>query len=191
MVIIDPLKIQNTIASACKLALLGGVMLSLVGCGGMQSALGLGKSPPDEFAVVTKAPLVVPPEFSLRPPRPGAPRPQELQPTETARRALLGEEFGEGEEGPSKGEVSLLMRAGADRVDPNIRKVLSDESGGTRKKDEGFADKVLFWRDSESGNVPPKALNARAESERLRSELPSDTGSTDELQNEAGDPADK
>ena len=88
MVIIDPLKIQNTIASACKLALLGGVMLSLVGCGGMQSALGLGKSPPDEFAVVTKAPLVVPPDFSLRPPRPGAPRPQELQPTETARRAL-------------------------------------------------------------------------------------------------------
>jgi len=44
---------------------------------------------PDEFRVVTKAPLVVPPDFSLRPPAPGKPRPQELQPESAARTALL------------------------------------------------------------------------------------------------------
>ena len=32
---------------------------------------------PDEFAVESRAPLTVPPDFDLRPPEPGAPRPQE------------------------------------------------------------------------------------------------------------------
>ena len=42
------------------------------GCGSMR-ALGGAKVTPDEFRVVTKAPLVVPPDFALRPPAPGEP----------------------------------------------------------------------------------------------------------------------
>lgn len=148
MVVSNILEIKIISFIALKLILLVGVVVVLSSCSNVQSALGLGKSPPDEFVVVTKAPLIVPPDFSLRPPRPGAPRPQELQPTETARRALLGEELSESEVGPSKGEVALLMKAGADRVDPNIRRVLSDETGGTRKKDQAFADRVLFYTES-------------------------------------------
>ena len=49
------------------------------------------KVTPDEFRVVTKAPLVVPPDYALRPPAPGEPRPQELQPESAARTALLGQ----------------------------------------------------------------------------------------------------
>ena len=33
---------------------------------------------PDEFAVTRQAPLVVPPDFALSPPNPGAPRPQDV-----------------------------------------------------------------------------------------------------------------
>ena len=43
----------------------------LGGCGGFRDAVGLNKRAPDEFAVVSKAPLVIPPDYGLRPPRPG------------------------------------------------------------------------------------------------------------------------
>ena len=42
----------------------------LGGCDTTKEALGLNKKAPDEFSVVTKAPLVLPPEFGLRPPEP-------------------------------------------------------------------------------------------------------------------------
>ena len=63
----------------------------LVGCTSTQKALGMSKVTPDEFRIVTKAPLVVPPDYALRPPAPGEPRPQELQPESVARNALLGQ----------------------------------------------------------------------------------------------------
>ena len=67
-------------------------LTAATGLGGCQSAsraMGMAKVTPDEFRVVTKAPLVVPPEYALRPPAPGEPRPQELQPESAARNALL------------------------------------------------------------------------------------------------------
>src|SRR5690606_33831923 len=48
--------------------------LAVSGCDSAREAMGLNKKSPDEFAVVTRAPLVLPPEFGLRPPQPGAPR---------------------------------------------------------------------------------------------------------------------
>ncbi|MGH6945318.1 MAG: DUF3035 domain-containing protein, partial [Geminicoccaceae bacterium] len=52
-------------------------LLALGGCarGTVQSALGMDKRAPDEFLVVRRAPLIVPPDFDLRPPRPGATQP--------------------------------------------------------------------------------------------------------------------
>ncbi|MEM6491078.1 MAG: DUF3035 domain-containing protein [Pseudomonadota bacterium] len=41
------------------------------GCGDLAEELGLGKQSPDEFQVVRRAPLSVPPNMALRPPRPG------------------------------------------------------------------------------------------------------------------------
>jgi hypothetical protein len=76
--------------SARRIVLAAALPLALAACEGVKQELGLTKQPPDEFAVVaSKAPLVVPPDFTLRPPRPGAPRPQELQPAEAAKNALM------------------------------------------------------------------------------------------------------
>lgn len=67
------------------------LILALSGCsGGIQDALGMGKRSPDEFAVVSRAPLIVPPDFGLRPPRPGESRPGVDTPSETARASLVG-----------------------------------------------------------------------------------------------------
>ena len=61
------------------LALLGLGLLGpgLAGCQNTKEMLGLTKRSPDEFQVVSRAPLSMPPDYSLRPPTPGAPRPQE------------------------------------------------------------------------------------------------------------------
>jgi len=69
---------------------------------------------PDEFAVQREAPLVVPPDFALVPPQPGAPRPAEGTAAQQALQALFG-----GPAPRSAVETSALDRAGS--ADPGIR----------------------------------------------------------------------
>ena len=58
----------------------------LAACGQKtREAIGLDRPPPDEFAVLTRAPLAIPPGFGLRPPQPGMPRPQEREARDRAR----------------------------------------------------------------------------------------------------------
>ena len=109
------------------------------GCGGMSRALGMEKVTPDEFRVVTRAPLTVPPDYALRPPRPGEPRPQELAPDAEARAALFGQDTGQSASG---GERQLVTRAGAEAVDPNIRDQVDFEGGNIVRRNEGFSDAV-------------------------------------------------
>ena len=117
--------------------------VGLTACQSTRKSLGMTKVTPDEVRVVTKAPLVVPPDYALRPPAPGKPRPQELQPESAARNALLGAREAEGR---TDGEKLLVAKAGADKADPLIRYVVDDEFGDVAHKEKGFADKVMFWR---------------------------------------------
>jgi hypothetical protein len=117
--------------------------LGMAGCHSTQRALGMGKATPDEFRVVTKAPLVVPPDYSLRPPAPGQPRPAELQPESAARVAALAQMQGQQR---SEGERLLISKAGATQADPLARYVVDDEFGDLAHKDKSFADQVMFWR---------------------------------------------
>jgi len=68
-------------------------MAILAACsqGSVQNALGMGKRSPDEFAVVSRAPLILPPDYGLRPPGPGESRPGVDTPGEQARARLLGQ----------------------------------------------------------------------------------------------------
>lgn len=111
------------------------------GCG-IGKAMGNSKNAPDEFAIATKAPLVVPPDYSLRPPKPGESRPQELTPSERAQQVLLGDSSAAP---PTAGEQLLLRKAGALGVDPSIRNVLNAENGGRGEKDRSLANQLIFW----------------------------------------------
>ncbi|MEO1136722.1 MAG: DUF3035 domain-containing protein [Pseudomonadota bacterium] len=119
-------------------------MLALAtgGCG-IGKALGGGKNAPDEFAITTKAPLVVPPDYGLRPPRPGETRPQELSPSERAQQVLLGDASAAP---PSTGEQLLLRKANALGSDASIRTLLDAENGGRGDKDRSLANQLMFWR---------------------------------------------
>lgn len=65
------------------------LVLSLGGCGGIGDALGFSKHPPDEYEVVSKAPLVVPPDYGLRPPAEEEMALKEKNPRDLAFRALF------------------------------------------------------------------------------------------------------
>ena len=128
---------------AILLSLSAVAVVSLSGCSTASKALGLSKVTPDEFRIVTKAPLVVPPDYSLRPPAPGEPRPQELQPDSAARAVLVGQVQAADR---SAGENRFVARAGAAHPDPLIRFVVDDENGDIAHKDQSFASRVMFWR---------------------------------------------
>ncbi len=131
--------------------------LGVAGCSSTARVLGVSKVTPDEFRTVARAPLVVPPDYSLRPPSPGEPRPQELQPESAARVALLGEREGEARSG---GEKLLVSKAGADKADPLVRYVVDDEFGDLAHKDKSFADKVMFWKKDDAKAENPKLAQA-------------------------------
>ncbi len=54
----------------------------------MQDTLGIGKNPPDEMAVAPRRPLAMPPDYNLRPPRPGAAGPADVNTSNAAARAI-------------------------------------------------------------------------------------------------------
>ncbi len=128
------------------------------GCG-IGKAVGGGKNAPDEFAITTKAPLVVPPDYGLRPPRPGESRPQELSPSERAQRVLLGDASAAP---PTAGEQLLLRKAGALGADPSIRALLNAENGGRGEKDRSLANQLIFWN-FDGGKVDDSAAPLRVD----------------------------
>ena len=139
--------------------------------GGIGDALGLGKKAPDEFAVVRSAPLTLPPDFTLRPPRPGEARPNEASARDQAKDALLSEAGGSDNQATgsaSQGEAAFIEQAGAGDVDPNIRHVVDREFSGYASEDDSFVDSLIFWQDDEP---PGEVVDAAAEAERLRENI--------------------
>ncbi len=106
-------------------SLLAGAALALSACGGNDIA---DRKRPDEFAIGKQAPLVVPPDFTLAPPRPGSPRPIGSDSQQQALEAL----FGPGVQLPPKSaiELQLLSDAKATRTDVNVRATADDVPGG-------------------------------------------------------------
>ena len=144
--------------------LAGGLLLA--GCGdNLSRTFGLTRDAPDEFAVTTRAPLSLPPDFALRPPRPGASRPQEQSDREQAELTLAPQAALAGAATPSvtPGQNALLAAAGP-AAPADIRRRI-DQDQFLDRPQPGFADKMLFWK------TPPPAgtqIDAQREAQRLR-----------------------
>lgn len=101
-----------------RVAFVLGTPALLAGCGG---GSGLNRAKPDEYAVARQAPLVIPPDYALVPPRAGAPRPQDNNPSALALEALFG-----GPAQRSVGEQGVVNQAGGDTIAPGIRSEAGD-----------------------------------------------------------------
>ncbi len=152
-----------------RISLLVGLSAAVLlsSCQGTKRALGLEKSVPDEFAVVNRGPLVVPPDFKLRPPVPGANRPQEMTAADQARSSLIGRAKLDAmrQRGMSRGEVAVLAHAGADVTSPDVRKTVDRESSVFAGEDKQFTKRLLDWKDDSAGAAV--AIDPNAESKRL------------------------
>ena len=96
--------------------------------------------------MLTTAPLIVPPDYNLRPPQPGAAPRTAQDPSAQARAALYsGTPEAAAAALPStysEGEKMLLARSGASTVDPAIRQTISSETG-YEIAEPGLTDRVL------------------------------------------------
>ncbi len=149
---------------------------ALAGCsGGVGEVLGFEKEGPDEFTVVKRAPLSLPPNFALRPPKPGENQLNRVTPRNTAKDALIGQNLTPRQTervaqqkiaaGQSPSEVALLTQAKALNANPNIRTIVNDESAALAEESQGFVDDLVFWRDEPE---PGAIVDAREEARRLQ-----------------------
>ncbi len=153
---------RNVVAAS----LLGAGLLTLTGCGGMSGlsrTFGLTRDAPDEFSVTTQAPLSMPPDMSLRPPRPGAPRPQDVSDSSQAEAALVPQtSLGAPSAGMSPGQAALVAQAGPP-APSNIRAEVSQEAVQANSK--SFADRLMFWRPAAQPGI---VVDPTREAQRLR-----------------------
>ena len=165
------------------------------GCSSTKEMLGLTKRSPDEFQVVSRAPLSMPPDYSLRPPTPGAPRPQEGTTREQAENIVTNyseratstlqpdqiPSIGEGEQTSteSAGESAFLQSASLTGIDPNIRKLVDAETSADQDASKSFLDDLIFWRAPEPyGTVVDPVAEQKRLQENQALNKPTDSGET-------------
>lgn len=99
--------------------------------------MGLAPTAPDEFAVESRAPLTIPPDFDLRPPQPGAARPQEVAAADKAKKAI--DSAGPGEPGKQAAELKVPQARG---------------QGTTQDQgDNSLSNKLLSYQDTAGAPV--------------------------------------
>lgn len=144
----------------------------LSGCADVRAMAGLDRRTPDEFAVMSRAPLALPPSFELPEPRPGAQRPQEDTANDRAESVLFGGRqsgfYLNGQFTPagpaSSGEAALLALSGTAGADAGIRQTVNREANQEIEDSIGFADGLLFWKDADPPGV---VVEPQAEMRRL------------------------
>ena len=139
--------------------------LALGGCTQTTKALGITKNAPNEFNILTKAPLVIPPEYNLRPPQVGVSTAENNYSQKAAREALVGDiDAAE----PTRGEIVLMSKAGVGSANQEIRLEIDGQNSVERKTSD-FTDRVLFWRDGRVVNPDGSPLDNEVEAKRLQS----------------------
>lgn len=176
---------KKTTMSSVRCAVSAAVCLWLVACDNttISETIGMNREAPDEFTVVSRPPLSLPPEFTLRPPRPGEP-PRGIAADEQARGLLIGQEVKPKEtvdtivepkvetavtpvlssETPSGAAESFLRRAGVEKAREGIREQLGKDA--TAPVDTSKASSLVEKLGLEEKSEP--VVDAKKEAERLR-----------------------
>jgi hypothetical protein len=146
--------------------------IGLAGCGGgtVAESLGMGKRAPDEFQVVRRAPLVLPPDYNLRPPEPGAPPSRQQDTAAQAEALLVGQAAATDRRAMASGTQSPGEQAliGQSRVqaEPGIRQVIVAENQDLMNLDDNRFLFILNWQRKRMTPQEP-VIDPVAESQRL------------------------
>lgn len=160
-------------SSFLLVAAFGAAALPLAGCDSFNRAIGKTRVIPDEFQVVSNAPLAIPPDYALRPPRVGN-GPEQASATEQAKETVFraGDTSGATaaaapDKAMSPGEQDLIKQAGATNVPSDIRQTVDADPTQGVPFDRSLVDKLLFWA---GPTTPPSTdtLNPSQEASRIR-----------------------
>lgn len=156
----------KNVSLTCTLAVV--VALSVTGCQNVKQQLGVGRHSPDEFTVVKRAPLTLPPDYSLRVPSTGS-APAAAISSNQAKTIVLGTTDGE-EVSSGSSEQQLLQKMGAQNARADIRDVISEENGFIALDNQKAVDKLMFWSDKEPGDesLPVSKIDSKKEAARLK-----------------------
>ncbi|MFT8736219.1 MAG: DUF3035 domain-containing protein [Zymomonas mobilis] len=124
---------NNPVAPFLKISgiiIMGMVTAITAGCTTHKSKPGVFANPrASEMEASRQQPLVIPPEFTLAPPKPGAPRPQDTDSSTQALAAMFGQPAVK-----AAAERGLLEKASARRAQPGIRSSVGDADTETVNK---------------------------------------------------------
>jgi len=146
-----------------------GAAAMLSGCESARKAFSSDKAAPDEFAVYSRPPLSLPPEYKLRPPKPGEAFQRGDSTVATAKQALVGRAVNRRTprkvEG-SAGVIALLRNTGGLTASSDIRATINEEASILSSQDQRFVDKLIFWVDEEpeGGTI----VDAKKEQKRIQ-----------------------
>jgi hypothetical protein len=144
-------------------------LLLLTGCQSVKQELGIGRNSPDEFLVVKRAPLSVPPDFELRAPAPAVAS-AATESSNQAKTAILGQSATPAAAGTTSGEQALLQRVGVTSAAADIRGTINREAGYLDLKDKSVADRLIFWKDGTTNMDDENAVIVDAKAEKARLE---------------------
>lgn len=123
-------------------------LAALAGCTGGS----LDRDRPDEFAVARQAPLVIPPDYALVPPQPGAAQAANVNVQQQTLDALFG-----GSAPRSAGESATLDQAGGATAEPGIRSAVGDPQTNVVNKGAATRDIVAAPQaDGQGTRVTPQ-----------------------------------
>lgn len=143
--------------------------IGLSACSKTQEQFDFSKKAPDEFAVVTRAPLEMPPNYTLRPPRPGVQRPQENTAINEAKQVVFGKNDPAQKvvaHEVTQGEAILLQKTGANNTTSNIRDIIDQETTQIVKEETSTVDKIL-GKAGKKIDAPATVVDPIKESERI------------------------
>ena len=122
----------------------------LIGCGSeLAKVLGTDKLPPDEFTILTKPNLIIPPEYNLRPPAEGEVRPTPQHPSRELQAILFNNS--NNSEDFSQSEINLMTGADVAESIPNIKEVLDSEMRDVEEVNANLETQII--------NTPAKKIN--------------------------------
>jgi len=146
-----------------------GAAAALAGCSAvsdLKSMVQKSGTGSNEYRAVRNQPLVVPPDFDLRPPRGGGSAVRGGRSTTIrARRAVVGGAAGGTATAPGSGERALVRKAasGVRGAGGYVRKEVDEETKESKDSERKFTDKLLKWEDRDGADVRKNPLGGKTD----------------------------
>lgn len=153
------------------------------GCSGstVKETLGLTRAAPDEYRVVSRPPLSVPPQFSLQPPSATENAPGQVEASAQAKSLILGNKQSAAVTPVASSDLSnakakpgarkataadsvFLERAGAQNANPHVREEMVEE----RYSKQQVQDDLPWWNFWDSDDKKDPTVDAKKEAERIK-----------------------